>query len=265
MSQDPFRLDGLTALVCGASRGIGRATAESFAARGARLVLLARDAVRLAALASALPTVEGGAHRTVAADLAQPDELENILRDVLASIGPIHILVNNSGGPAASPLLEAGDGAFTAALTQHVLSAQSLVKVIVPGMRDAGYGRVVNIVSTSVRAPIPGLGVSNTIRAAMAGWAKTLAGELGPLGITVNNVLPGYTTTERFRELVAAAAHRGGKSEADVEAAWRAAVPLGRFATPEEVASAVCYFASPAASYVTGQSLAVDGGRIASI
>ncbi|MCA2961100.1 MAG: SDR family oxidoreductase [Silvanigrellales bacterium] len=258
-------LAGRTALVCGASRGIGRATALQLAQQGARVVLLARDEGALLQVAASLPRPHTGEHGVVSCDVGQLEVLEKTVSACVAKGGPVHILVNNSGGPKAGPLVEATDDAFTAALTQHVLAAQRLVQVLAPHMKAAAYGRVVNVLSTSVRVPIAGLGVSNTIRAAMAAWAKTLAGELAPQGITVNNVLPGYTTTERFRELVAAAATRTGKSEADIETLWRAQVPMARFAAPEEVASAVCFFASPAASYITGQSLAVDGGRIGSI
>jgi len=265
VTQDPFSFQGLTALVCGASRGIGKASAQMLASCGARVVLLARDADALESVRRSLPTVAAGSHQALSADASDARALGEGVRACLEQMGSVHILINNTGGPKAGPLLDADLDAFTAALGQHVLAAQTLVKLVLPGMKEAGYGRIVNVLSTSVRVPIAGLGVSNTIRAAMAGWAKTLAGEVGPHGVTVNNVLPGYTTTERFRELVKAAAARAGKTESDIETAWRAAVPLGRFASPEEVAGAVCYFASPAASYVTGQSLAVDGGRIGAI
>ena len=265
MTRDPFSFEGLTALVCGASRGIGRASAQMLAARGARVVLVARNVEALEAVRFGLAPVSAGAHIALSADARDPADLGSRVRACVERIGPLNILVNNSGGPKAGPLLESPDEAFNAAFNQHILAAQTLVKILLPGMKESSHGRIVNVISTSVRVPIAGLGVSNTIRAARAGWAKTLAGEVGPYGVTVNNVLPGYTTTERFRELVTAAAARGGKTETEIETVWRAAVPLGRFATPEEVAGAICYFASPAAAYVTGQSLAVDGGRIGAI
>jgi len=268
---DLFSLAGKTALVCGASRGIGAATAQMLASRGARIVLLARDESKLAAVASALPlaltSVEGAQrpHIFLPCDLSDRVDLRAKITALLARTGPIHVLVNNSGGPKAAPVLAAEDDDFVQALSQHVLAAQTLVKLLAPGMKESGYGRIVNIISTSVRVPIAGLGVSNTVRAAMAGWAKTLAGEVGPHGITVNNVLPGYTLTERLDALLSSAAQRTGKSTADIELEWKKQVPLGRFACADEIAAAVCYFASPAGAYTTGQSLAVDGGRIGAI
>lgn len=258
-------LEGRTALVCGASRGIGRATAEALAKQGARVVLLARSENALMEVAGALPKPRKGGHVVLPCDVSKLDALEKSVKQCLANMGPAHILVNNSGGPKSGLLAEATDEAFLDALTQHVLASQRLAHVLVPHMKEAQFGRIVNIISTSVRVPIAGLGVSNTIRAAMAAWAKTLAGELAPFGITVNNVLPGYTTTERFEELVSAAAQRAGKTNAEIEAQWSANVPMARFASPAEVAAAICFFASPGASYITGQSLAVDGGRIGAI
>jgi 3-oxoacyl-[acyl-carrier protein] reductase len=256
-------LEGRRAVVCGASRGIGRAIARVLAGMGAELVLVARDAEALAAVADQLP---GGQDRhhcspmdfsdsgTVAATFA-----------ALAAEGPVHVLVNNTGGPAAGPVHEAQPGAFSDAFRQHLITAQLASQALVPGMKKAGYGRIVNIISTSVKEPIPGLGVSNVIRAAVASWAKTLSRELAPHGITVNNVLPGFTSTERLDYLFRQRAEASGSSPADMERAALAQVPAGRFARPEEIAWAVGFLASPQAAYISGINLPVDGARMASL
>ena len=252
-------LAGYHALVCGASRGIGRAVAEALAARGASVTLLARNAQALAKVCAALPVAEGARHETLAADL----EDTQALAGKIGLLGrPVHILVNNAGGPPGGPLIEAEADAFRRGFERLLIAAHLLTRRLVPGMRAAGYGRIVNIVSTSVREPIPGLGVSNTLRAACAAWAKTLSRELAPDGITVNNVLPGYTATDRLAKLFAARAERTGKTAEEIEEAARAGVPAGRFASAEEIAAAAAFLASPAAGYITGVSLPVDGGRL---
>ncbi len=252
-------LAGYHALVCGASRGIGRATAEALAAHGASVTLLARDAGTLAEVCTALPVAKGAHHETLAADL----EDTRVLADKIQSLDhPVHLLVNNAGGPPGGPLIEAEPDVFRRGFERLLLAAHLLTQQLVPGMRAAGYGRIINIISTSVREPIPGLGVSNTIRAACAAWAKTLSRELAPDGITVNNVLPGYTATDRLSTLFATRAERTGKTLGEIEAAARTSVPAGRFATAEEIAAAVAFLASPAANYITGVSLPVDGGRL---
>jgi 3-oxoacyl-[acyl-carrier protein] reductase len=173
----------------------------------------------------------------------------------------VHILVNNAGGPPGGPITEAKPDDFLAALRSHLLTSHLLVQAVLPGMRAAGYGRIVNIISTSVKQPIKGLGVSNTTRGAMASWAKTLAGEVARDGITVNNVLPGSTRTARLTGLIDARARTSGRPAAAIEQEMLDEIPMGRFAEPAEVAAAVAFFASPAAGYITGVSLAVDGGR----
>lgn len=256
-------LEGRRAVVCGASRGIGRAIAAVLGDMGASLVLVARDAAALEALAAELP---GGAGRHAACPVDLDDTraaAESFA--AVAAASPVHVLVNNCGGPPAGPLFDADPKAFVAPFRQHVLGAQAAAQAFVPGMRSEGYGRIVNIVSTSVREPIPGLGVSNTIRAAVAGWAKTLSRELAPDGITVNNVLPGFTATERLAYLFRQRAGTSGRPVEEVERAALAQVPAGRFAQPEEIAWAVGFLASPQAAYVSGVSLAVDGGRLASL
>lgn len=261
---DPSKdLRGRHALVCGASSGIGRATALALAGRGASITALARREERLARLASEVEDL-GVAGRFLVVDMDDLPSLRASVEDLLEEDGPIEILVNNSGGPAPGPLLSATEEDLLAGFRRHVLAAHALVKALLPGMRESGFGRIVNIVSTSVREPIPGLGVSNTIRAAMAGWSKTLSLELPP-GVTINNVLPGYTATERLRALGESIAERTGTTYEEVERGWIANIPEGRLAEPAETAAAVAFLASPAAAYVRGQSLAVDGGRLRSI
>lgn len=196
--------------------------------------------------------------------MAAPDELGARVA-ALAATAPVHILVNNTGGPPGGPAHAAPAEAFVDAFGRHLLAGQALVQAVLPGMREAGWGRIVNVVSTSVREPIPGLGVSNTVRGAVAGWAKTLSRELAADGITVNNVLPGFTETGRIDQILRDRAAKEGRSEDAVAAAMRATVPAGRFARPEETGGVIAFLCSPAAAYVNGVSLAVDGGRMQSI
>lgn len=255
-----IELVGKHALVLGGSQGIGAATAELLAELGADVTILARGADGLSAQLERLQADRGQQHGMLVADLTDRDSLVPLIEALLAQ-RPVHVLVHNSGGPAPGPLVTAEPLAFEAAFTQHVLSAQTLARLLLPGMRAAGYGRIINVISTSVREPIPGLGVSNTIRGAMASWAKTLAGEVASCGITVNNVLPGFTETERLRALIVGRAQASSRSEAEVAQEMRAQVPLGRFAEAREIAYAVAFLAAPQASYITGVSLTVDGGR----
>ena len=255
-------LSGKHALVCGASRGIGRAAAAALASAGARVTLLARDAGALERARAALP---GGGHAIVCADLSDPEALRAVLDAHLRATGPAHVLVNNSGGPPGGAAHTANPDDFLGAFRQHLLAAQVLVQAVLPGMRAAGYGRIINVISTSVKEPISGLGVSNTVRGAVASWAKTLAGELGRDGITVNNVLPGFTATDRLDYIFDTKAEKTGRPRSELEAAAKAQVPLGRFAEPAEVAAAIAFLASPLASYVNGINLPVDGGRTGSL
>jgi len=264
MAETPSQsLIGRTALVCGASRGIGRASALALAAAGAHVVLLARSGDRLKAAASEI-LAAGGAASVVTADLDDRSGLDGVIETLLSEHGPVHVLVNNSSGPPGGPLLRAAPEELLTAFGRHVLAGHMLVQKLLPGMRDAGYGRIINVISTSVREPIPNLGVSNTIRGAMASWAKTLSRELPP-GVTINNVLPGFTDTERLGSLGASRAAREGTTTEAVKEAWLAQVPERRLAQPEETAAAIAFLASPAAAYIRGTSLPVDGGRLRSI
>lgn len=256
-----LNLQGKHALVCGASAGIGQAAAVELAALGATVTALARRADALADTLRQLPTAHGQQHATLVADLDQPEQLPA----QLANLGTIHILVNNAGGPAGGPVHNAATTEFENGFRRHLLANQTLLQTLLPGMRQAGYGRIINIISTSVKEPIAGLGVSNTIRWAVAGWAKTLARELAPAGITVNNVLPGYTATSRLDSLFAARAEKTGTTAADIATETVAGVPIGRFAKAAEIAAAIAFLASPAAAYITGINLPVDGGRLNSL
>ncbi len=256
-------LAGKRALVCGSSQGIGRAAAEAMAEAGASVLLLSRNADALAEVRRGLEAGAGQTHAVLVADFTDPVAVEAAVSGALDEGGPVEILVNNTGGPAAGPLLDATPEQFLSAIDMHLGISHRLVRRLVPGMKQRGYGRILSITSTSVRVPIVGLGVSNTVRAAMHNWVRTLAYELGPLGITVNNVLPGFTDTQRLRSLVGRRAERDGLSEAEVVKVWQNKVPLRRFAAPGEVAAALRFLASPAAAYITGIDLPVDGGRLA--
>lgn len=258
-------LHGRRALVCGSTQGIGKACALEFARLGADVTLLARDGQALRAvrdeLAAASPPGAGARHDCLQADFSRPVEVAAAVKADLERSGPAAILLNNTGGPPPGPIVAADAEAFRSAFTAHVLCNQVLAQLLVPGMKELRYGRIINIISTSVKQPIPGLGVSNTIRGAVASWAKTLATELAPYGITVNSILPGFTDTQRLRSLIALKAREEDASEADIERQMKASIPMGRFAAPQELAAVAGFLASPAASYLTGVSLPIDGGR----
>jgi 3-oxoacyl-[acyl-carrier protein] reductase len=257
-------LNGRHALVCGASEGIGRATAHELALLGADVTVLARREDALREVADALPRQGSQQHGWIAADVSRTDALRAQV-EALANGKPVHILVNNTGGPPGGPAHLADTDAFLDAFNKHLVANQTLVRAVLPGMRADAWGRIVNVISTSVTEPIPGLGVSNTVRGAVASWAKTLSRELAPMGITVNNVLPGFTETGRITQLVRDRSQASGESEDTVADAMRRLVPLGRFAQPSEIGGVIAFLCSPAAAYVNGVSLAVDGGRMHSI
>ena len=258
-------LTGKHALVCGGSQGIGFAAAVELAQLGADVTLLARSRDALDEALQKLPQVHAAqSHATIAADMGDADTLRAKV-EATANARAVQILVNNTGGPPGGPANSAAPDEFRRAFEQHVVAAQTLLQALLPGMKASGYGRIVNVISTSVKEPIRNLGVSNTIRGATASWAKTLAGELGGFGITVNNVLPGYTQTQRLDQILAERTRATGKSAAEIESAMLASVPAGRFAKASEIAAVIAFLASPAAAYVNGVNVPFDGGRTQSL
>ncbi len=256
-----LNLTGKHALVCGASEGIGRATAHELAALGADVTVLARREAVLAEVAAALPHVHGGQrHGWLAVDMDDGATLQQKVQALVAG-SRVQILVNNTAGPPPGPAHAAPPAEYLRTFQRHLVGGQILVQAVLDGMKEAAFGRIVNVISTSVREPIANLGVSNTVRGAVASWAKTLSSELGPHGITVNSVLPGFTQTGRLAAIIAGNAQRSGRSEDEVADAMLAAVPAGRFGKPEETAAAIAFLCSPAAAYINGVTLAVDGGR----
>ena len=252
------------ALVCGASKGIGKAAAIELAELGANVTLLARTREALEAVLDILPVSGNQAHDLIAVDVAKHDELEERI-NLLTSKHPVHILVNNTGGPPPGPASTAAPEQYLAAFRQHLVANQVITRIVIEGMEEAGYGRIINIISTSVKQPLDGLGVSNTIRGAVGNWAKTLANELGSRGITVNNVLPGATATERLAQIVLQKAEKSGSSISEIEEKMKSSIPAGRFGKPEEIGAAVAFLATPAAAYINGTNLVVDGGRTKSL
>ncbi|MDT8346430.1 MAG: SDR family oxidoreductase [Flavobacteriaceae bacterium] len=254
-----------TALVCGSTQGIGRAIAEVFAKAGAQVVLVARNAEKLQQTLKELPRPNHQKHQFLVADFSKPEALLTVLSNFVSEQPNIDILVNNTGGPPAGPVAEATIEAFDAAFAQHLKCNHILMQTLTPGMKQRNFGRIINIISTSVKQPLDGLGVSNTIRGAVANWSKTLANELGPYGITVNNILPGATATERLQSIVANKAQKTARPKTAIEKAMLDAIPAKRFAAPEEIAAAACFLASEYAAYINGINLPVDGGRTKSL
>ena len=248
----------------GASAGIGKATAIELALLGANVTLVARTESSLQAVLAELDTSKGQQHQYLVADYTRRDDLLQKVNALLDQ-HPVHILVNNTGGPPGGPLTAATPEALLDAYYNHLICNQLLAQAVLPGMKAAGFGRIVNVISTSVKEPLDNLGVSNTTRWAVAGWAKTWANEVGPFGITVNNVLPGYTGTGRLTEIVEKRAAAQGVDTATIEQQFKSHVPLRRFAEPVEIAAAVAFLASPAAAYINGVNLPVDGGRTKSL
>ena len=256
-------LAGKRALICGASGGIGAATARMMAKAGASVVVAARSVDKLDALVQELASFGPGTHVAMALDLEDLSAVDAAVKALLND-GPVHVLVNNAGGPPGGALIDAEVDEFIAPFQRHLHASHTLVKGLLPGMEAAGYGRILQIISTSVKEPIPNIGVSNTLRGAMASWAKTLSRELPPC-VTINNVLPGFTATDRLSSLANSIQARTGKSAEDVHRGWMEQVPIDRLIDPLETAATLTYLALPAAGAIRGVSLAVDGGRLRSI
>src|SRR5690554_3150521 len=253
-------LKNKNALVCGSTSGIGKAIAIALAKQGATITLLARDEKKLQEVLQKLPKSAVGNHEYAVADFQNVEQVQKVVEGLCKNRN-FHILINNTGGPKGGPIIQAATEEFTNAFKMHVVVNQLIAQAVMPSMKEDGYGRIINIISTSVKQPIDGLGVSNTIRGAVASWSKTMANELGQFGITVNNVLPGFTATDRLKDVIENTAKRLNKTEKEASEQMRSSVPARRFAQPGEVAHAVAFLASETASYINGVNLPVDGGR----
>ncbi len=255
-----------TAIVCGASKGIGASAAIELSKHGASTILLARNQSALTKIINKLDTQYGQNHQYIIADFKNPNSLKEGITSFLDSFDkPIEILINNTGGPSPGPAISATPEDFINAFNQHLICNHVLVNSVLKTMKENNYGRIINIISTSVKQPIKGLGVSNTIRGAVASWAKTLSFELGEFGITVNNILPGYTDTERLHQIFKKKSKSTGVDVESVIMEAQAQIPLKRFANPSETAKAICFLASSDAGYINGINLPVDGGRLSAL
>lgn len=253
------------AIVCGSTQGIGKAVALELANLGASITLVARNEAALKQTKAELNVSHGQLHSYLCVDFSEPNKLKDLMEAFMQRNNPIHILVNNTGGPPSGPIVNAKNDEFLSAFTNHLLCNHVMAQACIEGMKMAGYGRIINIISTSVKAPLPNLGVSNTIRAAVANWSKTMANELGKFNITVNNVLPGATNTQRLKTIITNKAAKNHLEINAVEKEMMHEIPLARFADASEIANAVAFLASPAASYISGINLPVDGGRTPSL
>jgi 3-oxoacyl-[acyl-carrier protein] reductase len=258
-----LKLNNKKALVCGSTQGIGKATALALAEEGVNVTLIARNEEKLKAVLAELPKHRN--HNYIVADFSNPEDLKAKVSEYILKNHGFHILVNNTGGPAGGPVFSANLDEFQNAFTQHLKCNHILAQTLVPFMKSENYGRIINVISTSVKQPLDGLGVSNTIRGAVANWSKTLANELGQFGITVNNVLPGATSTERLSQIIKNKASKTNQTEDAAAQAMQNNVPAKRFAKPEETADAITFLASERASYINGINLPVDGGRTKSL
>ena len=254
-------LTGKYAVVCGSTQGLGYASAAELALLGATVVLVARNEEKLKEAVKTLNASKGQQHSYLVADFSNPESVKQAIEGFVGAGNTAHILVNNTGGPAGGTAIDAKTEEFIHAFQSHLICNHILTQALVPGMKAAGYGRIVNIISTSVKQPLKNLGVSNTIRAAVANWSKTLANELAGFGITVNNVLPGFTKTTRADYIIEKKMKETGKSEQEVMNDFVAEIPAGRMGNPEDFGAAVAFLCSPSAGYITGINLPVDGGR----
>jgi 3-oxoacyl-[acyl-carrier protein] reductase len=255
-------LRGRVALVAGSSRGLGRAVAEELASAGAHLVLCARHEGPLREAAEAIEQANGVRVASVAADLGDPAQTDAVVDAALHAFGRVDVLVTNTGGPPPGPFESHSREAWREAVRQNLESVLDLVRPVLPGMKERRWGRIINVTSIAAKQPVENLILSNSVRAAVIGFARTLANEVAPYGVTVNNVLPGYTRTQRVEELAERNAAARGGAPADAFAVWEREIPMGRLGEPREFAALVAFLASERASYITGTSIPVDGGWI---
>ena len=260
-----LNLEKINALVCGSTQGIGKSAAIELSKLGATVILLARNENKLKETLLELDTTHNQLHTYICADFAEPQGLKIKIEEYLRNNPVVHILVNNTGGPPAGLVSLAKPEEFISAFSNHLICNHILAQALLPGMKAEKFGRIINVISTSVKQPLPGLGVSNTIRAAVANWAKTLSNEVASFGITVNNVLPGATNTQRLQSLFENKAAKTGKSVEDIKLEMLNEIPARRFAESNEIANAIAFLASPAAAYITGVNIPVDGGRTSSL
>jgi 3-oxoacyl-[acyl-carrier protein] reductase len=258
-------LNGLNALICGGTSGIGKSTSIEFSNLGANITLFARNEDKLKDTLKILKNDSNQTHQYLIGDFDDSDGIKATIEKHINNGNKYHILINNSGGPKGGPIANANPEEFINGFNRHLICNHIIFQALHSGMKIYNYGRVINIISTSIKQPIPGLGVSNTIRGAVASWAKTLSFEVARNGITVNNILPGFTDTERLGSLIDAKSNAENISVDVVAEAMKNTVPVGRFGNPEETAKAIAFLASPSASYINGVSLAVDGGRLSCI
>ena len=257
-------LEGKNAIICGSSQGIGYAIAEELALMGANCILLARNEENLKLAVGELDISIRQLHSYHAIDFNDREATKALIKKI-TDTQPVHVLVNNSGGPPAGPIVDATEEQFLQAFSQHLLTNHIVTQGVIQGMKKEGYGRIINIISTSVKVPLKNLGVSNTTRGAVASWAKTMANELAPFGITVNNVLPGATKTQRLEAIINNTAKKKGADTEEIEKEMMSEIPAQRFGEASEIAAVAAFLASPAAAYVNGTSIPVDGGRTGSI
>jgi 3-oxoacyl-[acyl-carrier protein] reductase len=258
-------LRGKIAFVAASSRGLGRAVAEELAAEGASLIMCARSEAVIGDVANQISGNHNVRVLPIAADLAQEGEAERVVTKALGEYGRIDVLVTNAGGPPAGPFESHDAAAWRAAVSLNLESVIGLVRAALPNMKSNKWGRIINITSIAVKQPVENLILSNSVRAAVTGFARTLANEVAPHGVTVNNVLPGYTRTERVEELAAYNARQKGITVEEAMAVWEQQIPMHRLGDPREFAALVAFLASERASYITGTSITVDGGWVRSL
>ena len=257
-------LEGKKAVVCGSTQGIGLASAIELSKLGATCILMARNEDALKKAIKQLDVSSNQTHNYLVADFDKPETVKYVIEEFVSK-NAVHILINNSGGPAGGPIATATEEDFINTFNRHLICNHILAKAVMSSMKEAGYGRIINIISTSVKIPLANLGVSNTIRGAVASWSKTMANELGQFNITVNNVLPGATSTQRLQSIIQNNATKKSSTVDAVEEEMKKEIPMKRFADASEIANVVAFLASPAASYINGVNIPVDGGRTGSM